>query len=89
MSVRVSPGGAPSTNCPPPPQVFSDREAQAHTVRLTCAFGQLEVLAARWPPGVCAATGTASLRDELGEAIAKLGSHLQLFLQVSRLGGVP
>ncbi|XP_039739445.1 kinesin-like protein KIF14 isoform X2 [Pteropus medius] len=64
-----------------PDGLFSDREAQAHTVRLACAFGQLVVLAAHWPRGVGPATGAVSLGDELGEAITKLGSHLQLFLQ--------
>ncbi|ELK19092.1 Kinesin-like protein KIF14 [Pteropus alecto] len=64
-----------------PDGLFSDREAQAHTVRLTCAFGQLVVLAAHWPRSVDPAAGAASLGDELGEAVRKLGSHLQLFLQ--------
>lgn len=90
MRVHVSPGsspaGAPPTNSPPPPpEVFSDREAQAHTVRLTCAFGQLVVLAACWPRGVC----PAGLGDELGEAVARLGGHLQLLLQVSGAPGAP
>ncbi|XP_066235960.1 kinesin-like protein KIF14 isoform X2 [Saccopteryx leptura] len=61
----------------------SDCMAQAQTVRVACAFGQLTALLMYWLVSVSPSTGTDVVRlaDELRQEVKMLGGHLQVFLQ--------
>ena len=61
----------------------SDCATQAQAVRVTCAFGRLAVLVTHWPGDAPPGSSAASLGDELRQEVRKLGSYLQVFLQVS------
>lgn len=61
----------------------ADRAAQARAVQVACAFGQLVALAPLWPGGAPPGPRAARLGEELRQEVEKLGSYLQVFLQVS------